>query len=339
MYQPNRGAAEPRIPVPVARQANLANVPPVTQPSRLEYDAQFECQLPPEIRPPGSRTLLIVHYQHVTIDKSAPYMINLMRPEWERSGWRVLDVAGCSRRVPADVVFLHVDLSLVPKCYQAFAADYPIAINASATDIRKTSYSRNRVLLDDDFEGPVVVKTALNHAGIPELLHRYPRLSLHRALARRGVRLPGYALPEYPYTIRGKQDYRIYSSVRLVPPEVFDCPDLIVEKFLPEMHGGRYCVREWYFLGDVSFNHVELSDDAISTFGEPAPHLSEPTPPELIQLRRELGMHYGKIDYAMRDGKPVLFDINKTIGTRSPPTELGKAVGAALAKGLRSIVG
>jgi hypothetical protein len=285
-----------------------------------------------------SGTLLIVHYEHIIIDKFSPYILNLMRPEWERSGWRVLDVAGCSRRVPADVVFLHVDLSLVPKSYQDFAADYPIAINGNVNDIRKTSYSRNRVLPGDGFEGPVIVKTALNYAGMPELMHRYPRRSLRGALARRGVRFPGCALPDYPYTIRGKQDYRIYSSVRQMPAEVFDCPDLIVEKFLPEMHGGRYCLREWYFFGDVSVNHVELSDDAISTFGDAAPHLSEPTPPELIQLRRELGMHYGKFDYAMKDGKPVLFDINKTIGTRHPPTESGKALGAALAKGLNSIV-
>lgn len=39
---------------------------------------------------------------------------------------------------------------------------------------------------------------------------------------------------------------------------------------------------------DASVNHAELSDDPISTFGEAAPHLSEQTPPELIQLRREL---------------------------------------------------
>jgi len=84
-----------------------------------------------------SRTLLIIHYEHITIDKFSPYILNLMRPEWERSGWRVLDVAGCTRRVPADVAFLHVDLSLVPKSYQDFAADYPISINGNVNDIRK----------------------------------------------------------------------------------------------------------------------------------------------------------------------------------------------------------
>ena len=108
-----------------------------------------------------------------------------------------------------------------------------------------------------------------------------------------------------------------------------------MERFLPEMHGDRYCLREWYFFGDASVNHTELSGDPISTYGEAAPDLSEPTPPELIQLRRDLRMHYGKIDYAMsKHGKAVLFDINKTVGTRQPPTERGKALGSALAKGL-----
>jgi hypothetical protein len=285
-----------------------------------------------------ARTLSIIHHKNSRLDKHSPYMLNVMRPEWERSGWRVLDVAGYARRIPADVAFMHVDSSLVPKSYQELAASYPIAINGNINDIRKTSYSRNRVLPGDGFEGPVIVKTALNSAGIPELSYRYPRRSLRRIFTRIGIRLPGCALPNYPYAIRGKDDYRIYSSVREVPDEIFNCPDLIVERFMPEMHGGRFCLREWLFFGDVSINHVELSDDPISTYGESAPHLSEPTPPELVQLRREMGMHYGKIDYVMNDGIPVLFDINKTVGTRYPPTEECKAIGAALAKGLESIV-
>ncbi len=289
-----------------------------------------------------SRTLLIVHHAQSALNKSAPYLLNLMRPEWERAGWTLLDVAGCSRRVPADVAFLHVDLSLVPKSYLDFAARYPIAINGKVDDIRKTSHSRNRVLPGDGFEGPVIVKTALNFAGIPERRwhdqHLSRRWSLRGFLARRGIHLRGSVLPKYPYAVRGKQDYRIYSSVREVPAEIFDCPDLIVERFLPEMHDGRYCLREWYFLGNVSFSHVELSDEPISTFGERAPYLSEPPPPELVHLRRELGMHYGKIDYAMTDGKAVLFDINKTVGSRHPPTDSGKALAATLAKGIDSIV-
>jgi hypothetical protein len=60
MYQPNQ--SKPRIRVPVGRQANLADISTVTQPSRLEYDQQFESELPAEIRreleeppPPVSR--------------------------------------------------------------------------------------------------------------------------------------------------------------------------------------------------------------------------------------------------------------------------------------------
>ena len=49
-----------------------------------------------------------------------------------------------------------------------------------------------------------------------------------------------------------------------------------------------------------------------------------------------MGLDYGKIDYAIVDGKPVVFDVNKTVGTRRPPSELGKALGASLAKGLEA---
>ena len=38
------------------------------------------------------------------------------------------------------------------------------------------------------------------------------------------------------------------------------------------------------------------------------------------------------------NGQAVLFDINKTVGTRDPPTDSGKALAATLAKGIDSIV-
>ena len=56
----------------------------------------------------------------------------------------------------------------MPKSCLDFTARYPIAINARLSDIREASHSRNRVLPGDGFEGPVIVKTALNAAGIPE---------------------------------------------------------------------------------------------------------------------------------------------------------------------------
>jgi hypothetical protein len=289
-----------------------------------------------------SRRLLIIHHKNAGDGPTAPYMLNLMRPEWERAGWSVSDVAGIARKVPADVAFLHVDLSIVPDEYREFAETYPVAVNAKMLDIRKRSYSRNRVLRGDGYDGPVIVKTDLNSAGFPEIklhyAHGNPVGLAARFLARKGIRWPGGAQPRYPYAMRGKRDYRVFHAVRDMPDEIFDCPALIVEKFRPEMHDGEYCLREWYFFGDVSINRAELSADPVCTYGEHAPRLDKPAPPELWELRRNLGLDYGKIDYAICGGEPVVFDINKTIGTRRKATEAGKAFAAALAKGLESFV-
>lgn len=37
-------------------------------------------------------------------------------------------------------------------------------------------------------------------------------------------------------------------------------------------------------------------------------------PDELIKLRQELGLDYGRIDFTIYDGKAVVLDVNKTIG-------------------------
>ena len=233
---------------------------------------------------------------------TAPYLINLMRPVWERAGWIVTDVVGVSRKIPADAAILHVDLSLVPDEYREFVESYPVAINGKILDIRKNSTSRNRVLRGDAYDGPVIVKTVLNSAGLPEIKlqfqHRSPFGLAARFLARKGICWPGGVQPHYPHPMRGKHDYLIFDSARDLPEDIFDCPDLIVEKFQPEIYDGQICLREWYFFGDVSIDNLaELSADPVSTFGEQAPQLHRPVPPELWDLRCSLGLDYGKIDY------------------------------------------
>src|SRR3954471_17642773 len=102
------------------------------------------------------RRLLIVHHKNAGGGPAAPYLINLMRPEFERAGWIVTDVVGVSRKIPADAAILHVDLSLVPDEYRDFVESYPVAINGKILDIRKSSTSTNRVVRGDAYDGPVI---------------------------------------------------------------------------------------------------------------------------------------------------------------------------------------
>ena len=56
--------------------------------------------------------------------------------------------------------------------------------------------------------------------------------------------------------------------------------------------------------GTVDSVHFALGGHDLYVLGE--------VPDELRQIRRELKFDYGKFDYTMVDGRPVLFDANRT---------------------------
>jgi hypothetical protein len=221
---------------------------------------------------------------------------------WAKQGLSVEILFGTERFVPARVLLVHVDLTVVPDEYLEFAARYPVALNGRVKDIRKSRISANLVRPGDGYDGKVIVKADLNCAGGPE-----------RLLAGRGAVLET-GTPRYPFPIRGQQDYRIYDRPGDVPPEYYRHPFLVVERFRPEIENGLYHTRHYLFLGEaenanrnVSRHPVVFSASKIRT------EVVEPHP-EVRALRRKLGMDYGKIDYTVHEGEVAVFDVNKTTG-------------------------
>ena len=98
------------------------------------------------------------------------YAIHSLASFWEEDGHRVTLLYGVKKFVSADVVIVHVDLSVVPQEYLDFAARYPAALNGRVGDVRKSSFSANLVDAANPYAGPVIVKSNLNYAGIPERL-------------------------------------------------------------------------------------------------------------------------------------------------------------------------
>ncbi len=257
----------------------------------------------------------------------------LMTPFWEAWGINVIHVYGTERFVPADAVLVHVDLSVVPEDYLEFAHRYPLVINGKITDIRKRSYSPNLLRSGDDYPGPVIIKTSLNSSGAPEAFSRYT-LQGQSFWQRLRRRLFSDSDPDQPFGIRDKKHYRIYPSLNKVPAKFLQSPDLVVEPFVPERHGEYYCLRECYFFGDVKVARCEVSLEPVFMSGEDAPELAEPPPQMIYDLREHMHLDYGKIDYVMREGKPVLFDVNKTTGVTSLQSVRGKEDAGILAKGI-----
>jgi len=276
------------------------------------------------------RRVLIIHHADESRLGRKRHLIHLLTPIWKEAGIEVAEVFGVREAPPADVAFLHVDLSVIPPAYLKLARRYPLVVNGAIADIRKSHLSSLRVDRQSDYAGPVIVKSSLNCAGDPEMVYFRHRSKFRRVFVRKSPR------PSYPMRLERKEDYRLFSSPAEVPASMWQCADLVIEKFMPERYGHLYCLREWYFCGDKSVQRVELSPDPIFTSGELVRHLDIPVPPELQALRKRLGFDYGKFDYTMIDGKAVPFDFNKTIGVIDRKEETVQEMARELAKGLEA---
>ncbi|MCE0482728.1 MAG: hypothetical protein LV479_00655 [Methylacidiphilales bacterium] len=256
------------------------------------------------MRPP---TIAILFLER---DRPENYAISAYAKIWEEGGIKVHHLIGIKTCVPADLLFLHVNLSVVPGEYLQFARRYPRAVNLHARDIRKRSFSSLVLSSDSDYQGEVIVKTDLNYGGVPETyLHPNPffRLASRWQMLRRMILHP---------TRNWREDavYPVYRSIREVPAACWRNRHWLVEKFIPERLDGHYVIRNYKFLGNRENTLLLVSEkpfireDALISI---SPVENEPA---LQELRRKLRLDFGKFDYVLVDGTPVLIDINKTMG-------------------------
>ena len=228
---------------------------------------------------------------------------------WQQAGHEVIPVFGTRKFVAADIAILHVDLSLVPREYVDLADRYPLCLNKNALDIRKSRISAQLLKPDDDYEGPVIIKSNENAAGVPERINGDWRTRLIVGCKRL---LKGLGAGT---VIHMQTDYRILDSLALVPRGIFDRSDLVVEKFLPERNAGFFCTRTYLFLGDGEACQLNFSNDPIVSWSNTIRTEFCAVHPQAKQWRRELGFDYGKFDYVIHRGEAVLLDANKTTGS------------------------
>jgi len=226
---------------------------------------------------------------------------------WENVGIDVRVLRGIEHFEPADALILHPDLTIVPDDYLAFCKHYPLIINGGVRDISKRMISFSLIGRNDSYSGPVIVKTNCNYGGKSERKTARQR-PLYRLLS---------SLTEWlPWTWTGKlrsYDYPIFNSSRDVPRAAWRNLHLVIEKFLPEREGAYYCLRQWIFFGDREINHRIFSTSPIVKARNTVHHEEGlPVPEALRALRKKLRFDYGKFDYALVNGEPVLYDTNRT---------------------------
>jgi hypothetical protein len=268
-------------------------------------------------------TVLVVTHAHDRFHQRQFLLKGLFGP-WEAAGHRVIVREGPGDLPPADVAILHVDRSEVPREYLVALRAYPLVVNRAVVDIRKRTFSQQLVVRGDGYDGPVIVKTDRNSGGVPEALNEEASMLLGNQAGPR-VRFM-------------KERYPIFDAAHLVPGSVWNDPELVVEKFTPEKEPRGYCLRVWVFFGSrwrcskvIGAHPVVKAADAIE-------RVPVPVPDELWAWRERLGFDYGKFDFVLHEGRPVLLDVNRT--PTSPPklSDAMRAGSAALSEGIEAFL-
>jgi len=245
---------------------------------------------------------------HVATEVPAPidqkYLIALLSWHWTRAGHEV--IFGPTDSIDADMGILHIDRTHIVADKVPVRPRLTPLLNERVLDISKKSYSTLRVMPDDDWSGPVIVKSDLNSFGIPE--RQNLRLSYwqrkQRKLSKKSWRLARCLPPAR---------YPLLPHLANVPKWVWNHPGLIVERFMPERKGDEYCLRGWIFFGNHSYAYRLFANDYMVKAGHITGYeILDGHPAEFETLRAAHGFDFGKFDYVEVDGKPILLDMNKT---------------------------
>jgi len=251
------------------------------------------------------KKIVILTLDHSPRISASNSLLKHLALNWQQRGFQVEVVQGIDREIKADIIFSHINLTHVPEEYTAFLDKYPVVINGKATDISKTSISHNLLTIEDDYKGPVIIKTIANYGGIPELkrqvnLGHIQTTAIHQRAWDRVESLDPYNYPRF-------------DSIEEIPYGIWKNKKLIVEKFLPETdEDGNYRLRTWFVFGDKELGKIECSNNPTvkdDTFNK---EIIETVPEKLRVMRKRLGIDFARFDYAVVDGEAVVYDINTT---------------------------
>ncbi len=266
--------------------------------------------------PRRRRVAIYVHPAH---GFKGVYLLCAIARHWKEAGIVAEVIQDPGKVVDADIAFLHVDMTELPRDYRDLANSYPVVVNGRRKSAARRAFSTNLLTRDSNYRGPVIVKSNQNFAGVPDDIARGRRLVWKPSHRERLDRL----LPRWLTGGVFAREYQVYPSLAEVPRIVWHLDRLVVEKFLPERKGDLYGVRVSEFLGDRLRSALFYASPPMVKASFYEEKLDFDTPPETVAQidvwRRQFALDYGKFDYAIIDGEPVLFDVNPIIGGYNKP--------------------
>jgi hypothetical protein len=255
---------------------------------------------------------------------------------WREQGLGVEIVKGTRKKIDADVIIPHIDATVLPSPYVEFLEKQPRVVNRRLNDISKRLISRNILARTDAYDGRVIVKTNLNCGGGPDVNFAGAKVFFSAKRAFAWLNKKKSSSDWQKINCMECEDYQVFPSLKEVPEAVFDNPWLVVERFLPEQQNGIYYLRVYQFCGEQGY---------CSRWGSPHPVVKRRNivsreevgiPEEVMAVRRELGMDYGKLDFVIHEGRPIVFDANRTPGLIHPESRM-KQKALQLAPGILSL--
>lgn len=241
--------------------------------------------------------------------RNSAYLLHHLSKRWEREGVSVVIVKGVKQELPAaDIAILHTDITVVGEDYIRIVDQYPLVINGAVTDISKKVFSDLIVGRNDAYTSAVIVKTNANFGGMREREKKFQEGDWHSNIE---IQRPWRR-------VEWLEDYPIFNSPAEVPSGVWRNDKLVVEKFLPEQNAqGEYLLKVWVFLGDQGIYYQCVANEPVikshNLIRREFLDVKD-VPDSIREIRTRLGFDYGKFDFAMFEGKPVLYDVNRTPG-------------------------
>lgn len=244
------------------------------------------------------------------------YMLSALVECWKEWGLHVDILEGPRAGYTANIIIPHIDLTEMPEEYMAYMQQFPTALNANIPSISKRTISKNLVTWEDDYTGPVIVKTDANYGGMPEAQAK-PIAKNQWARRRKKIKTSWDKLTKSELARTqsiATHNYPVFQSKLDIPKDVFKNKALVVEKLLTEKEGDLYVSRHYSFLGNHNCIAKRVSSEVVIKASNSKQVEAGEFPGELLAIRKELGFDYGKFDYVLMDGKPILLDANWTAG-------------------------
>lgn len=261
--------------------------------------------------PPQNPTEAFLSPPTVSIANLTPkvaehYAIVTLARIWQSRGIRV--EFGTEYNSEARVCVLHHDRTRLETQNLPRPPANVTVLNGAVHDISKKSYSQLAVTETTRWDGPIIIKSNLNHFGFPEsdgCNNRSALMRLRAWLAEKDWRI-ARMLPRGRYPVLERMDE--------APGWVWRDPNLVVEKFLPERtKDGQFGVRGWMFFGDQGYAYRVVSPNPIVKIGSSVrtEYLGE-APAALHEMRQRMKFDFGKFDYVEHGNEIYLLDANKT---------------------------